>query len=159
MQYGCTEILWRDPEARCCVIYPSPSPHVSAYNARPHVTRICRQFLEAENVTVLSWPTPDMSSIENVWDALDRQRVPVPTNILQHRRAIEVGWDNIPQATINSLIKSMWRRCVALHEANGGYNRFCGFVIHNPVFFVFLFKGIWDQRMHICIPSHVKSID
>ena len=42
-------------------------------NARPHVTRICTQFLEAENVPVLPWPTysPDMSSIEHVWDALE----------------------------------------------------------------------------------------
>ncbi len=25
-------------------------------NAQPHVTRICTQFLEAENIPVLSWP-------------------------------------------------------------------------------------------------------
>ncbi len=52
-------------------------------NARPHVARICTQFLEAENIPVLAWPaySPDMSPIEHVWDALDRhirQRVPVP---------------------------------------------------------------------------------
>ncbi len=52
-------------------------------NARPHVARICTQFLEAENIPVLAWPaySPDMSHIEHVWDALDRrirQRVPVP---------------------------------------------------------------------------------
>ena len=38
-------------------------------------------------------------------------------------------WDNIRQASINSLINSMQR------------------------------IGICDQQMHICIPSHVKSID
>ncbi len=57
-------------------------------NARPHVARICTQFLEAENIPVLAWPaySPDMSPIEHVWDALDRrirQRVPVPANIQQ----------------------------------------------------------------------------
>ncbi len=33
-------------------------------NARPHVTRICTQFLEAENIPVLAWPaySPDMLS-------------------------------------------------------------------------------------------------
>uniref|UniRef100_A0AAZ3QUP1 Tc1-like transposase DDE domain-containing protein n=1 Tax=Oncorhynchus tshawytscha TaxID=74940 RepID=A0AAZ3QUP1_ONCTS len=69
-------------------------------NTRPHVTRICTEFLEAENVPVLPWPaySPDMSHIEHVWDALGR-RVRQ-----QLRTAIEEEWDNIPQAKINSLI-------------------------------------------------------
>ncbi len=70
--------------------------------------------------------SPDMSPIEHVWDALDqriRQRVPVPANIQQLRTAIEADWTNIPQATINNLINSMRRRCVALHEANGALIR------------------------------------
>ncbi len=98
-------------------------------NARPRVARICTQFLEAENITVLAWPaySPDMSPIEHVWDALDRrirQRVPVPANIQQLHTVIEEEWTNIPQATINNLINSMRRRCVALHEANGGHTRY-----------------------------------
>ncbi len=62
--------------------------------------------------------------IEHVWDALDRrirQRVPVPANIQQLHTAIEEEWTNIPQATINNLINSMRRRCVSLHETNGGH--------------------------------------
>ncbi len=95
-------------------------------NARPHVAKICTQFLEAENIPVLAWPaySLDMSPIELVWDALDRrilQRVPVPANIQQLRTAIEEKWTNIVQATINNLINSMWRKCVGLREANGGY--------------------------------------
>ncbi len=37
-------------------------------NARPHVARICTQFLEAENIPVLAWPaySLDMSPIEHV---------------------------------------------------------------------------------------------
>ncbi len=37
-------------------------------NARPHVARICTQFLEAENIPVLAWSaySPDMSPIEHV---------------------------------------------------------------------------------------------
>ncbi len=44
-------------------------------NARPHVARICTQFQETENITVLAWlaNSPDMSPIEHVWDALDRR--------------------------------------------------------------------------------------
>ncbi|KAL0182190.1 hypothetical protein M9458_021565 [Cirrhinus mrigala] len=98
-------------------------------NARPHVARICTQFLEAENIPVLAWPaySPDMSPIEHVWDALDRliqQRVPVPANIQQLHTAIEEEWTNIPQATINNLINSMRWRCVALSEGNGGHTRY-----------------------------------
>ena len=82
--------------------------------------------MEAENVHVLSWPaySPD---IEHVWVALDRRvrkRVPVPANIQQLHTAIEEVWDNIPQATINSLINSMRGKCVALHEDNGGHSRY-----------------------------------
>ncbi len=52
-------------------------------NARPHVARICAQFLEAENIPVLAWPaySPDISLNERVRDTLDRrirQCVPVP---------------------------------------------------------------------------------
>ncbi|KAL0151802.1 hypothetical protein M9458_052896 [Cirrhinus mrigala] len=98
-------------------------------NARPHVARICIQFLEAENIPVLAWPaySPDMSPIEHVWDALDRRIrhcVPVPANIQQLHTAIEEEWTNIPQATINNPINSMRRRCVALHETNGGHTRY-----------------------------------
>ncbi len=98
-------------------------------NAWPHVARICTQFLEAEHIPILAWPaySLDMSPIEHVWDALDRrirQRFPVPANIRQLRTAIEEEWTNIPQATINNLIKYMRRRCVALREANGGHTRY-----------------------------------
>ncbi|KAL0177178.1 hypothetical protein M9458_026072 [Cirrhinus mrigala] len=91
--------------------------------------RICTRFLEAEHIPVLAWPaySPDMSPIEHVWDALDqriRQHVPVPANIQQLGTAIEEEWTNIPQATINNLINSMQRRCVALCEANGGHTRY-----------------------------------
>ena len=62
----------------------------------------------------------------HVWDTLDRRvrhSVPVPANNQQLRTAIEEEWDNIPQCTINSLINSMRRKCVALHEANGRHTR------------------------------------
>ena len=81
-------------------------------NAQPHVARICTQFLEAENVPFLLLPSypPDMSPIEHVWDNLARrvrQRAPVPANIQQLCTAIEEEGNNIPQATINSMINSM----------------------------------------------------
>ena len=111
---------------------PAIHPHHIMFqhdNAQPNVTRICTQFLEAENVPILPWPaySPDMSPIEHVLDALDQlvlKYVPVPANIQKLRTAIEEEWDNIPQAKINSLINSTQRRCVALHEANGSHTRY-----------------------------------
>ena len=44
-------------------------------NARLHVARICRQFLNRNNVNVLTWPavSPDMNPIEHIWDYLGRK--------------------------------------------------------------------------------------
>ena len=117
--------------------------------------------MEAENVQVLPWPaySPDMSPIEHVWDALYRRvqhRVPVLANIQQLRTAIEKEWNNIPQTTINSLINSMRRRYVVLHEANGGHTRYWLVFWSMPLPF---FNGICIQQMHIYIRSHVQSID
>ncbi|XP_055794765.1 tetraspanin-5-like isoform X1 [Salvelinus fontinalis] len=66
-----------------------------------------------------------------------RQHVPVPANIQQLRRAVDEEWDDIPPATINSLINSMGRRCVALHEARHkwwSHQILTGFLIHTPTF-------------------------
>ena len=37
-------------------------------NARPHVARICRQFINRNNVNVLHWPamSPDMNPTEHI---------------------------------------------------------------------------------------------
>jgi hypothetical protein len=54
-----------------------------------------------------------MSPVEHVQDALDRrirQHVPVPPNIQKLHTAIKKHWDNIPQATINSLINYVEER-------------------------------------------------
>ena len=62
-----------------------------------------------------------------VWRHVGNQRiqqhVPVSANIQELRTAIVEEWDNITQATINSLINFVRRTCVALHEANGGPTR------------------------------------
>ena len=80
-------------------------------NAQPHVTKICTQFLEAENVPVLPWPaySPDMFGM--LWiDLYDSMFQFAPISSIT---AIEEDWDNVPQATINSLINSMRKRCCA----------------------------------------------
>ncbi len=109
-------LKYRDKNLRPIVVPFTHDHHLMLQhdNARPHVARICTQFLEAENIPVLAWPaySLDMSPIEHVWDALDQRAqhrvpAPVPANIQQLRTAIEEEWTNIPQATINNLINSM----------------------------------------------------
>ncbi len=48
------------------------------------------------------------------------QFLPISSNFTQPLKRINKCWTNISQATINNLINSIWRRCVALREANGG---------------------------------------
>ena len=44
-------------------------------NARPHVARICTDFLAQNNIHVMDWPpySPDFSPIEHLWDELNRR--------------------------------------------------------------------------------------
>ncbi len=63
--FECTKIPWRNSEAHCCAIHHDHHLMLQHDNARPHVARICTQFLEAENIPVLAWPAylPDISPI------------------------------------------------------------------------------------------------
>lgn len=93
-------------------------------NARPHIARICRDYLEQEGSPVLNWLpySPDMSAIKHPWDVLDRHvrhQVPVSQNG-QLQVALQEERD-IPQTRIVNLVMSMRRRCTALREANGGH--------------------------------------
>ena len=44
-------------------------------DARPHVARVCQDFLANNNITPLAWPpySPDLTPIEHMWDELDRR--------------------------------------------------------------------------------------
>ena len=104
------------------VLMPHFFPLVNAHNltfqhsnARPHVARVCRDFLNQNNVQVLNWPpySPDLNLIEHLWDALDRRvrkRVNVPNNVALLQLALIQEWNNIPQRTIDNLVGSMVRK-------------------------------------------------
>ena len=124
IQGNLTVVRYRDQ-----VLMPHVLPLVNAHNltfqhdnARPHVARVCRDFLNQNNVQVLDWPpySPDLNPIEHVWDALDRRvrkRVNVPNNVAQLQLALFQEWNNIPQRTIDNLVGSMVRRVRAATAA------------------------------------------
>ncbi|GFV34604.1 DDE_3 domain-containing protein [Trichonephila clavipes] len=70
---------------------------------------------------VLPWPTrsPDLSPIENVWDALGRQLQP-SRDTGELTAQMQRLWQDLPQGVISDLIESMPRRISACIAARGG---------------------------------------
>ena len=98
-------------------------------NARPHVARVCKDFLANNNIVPLDWPpySPDLSPIENLWDELDRRvrrRRNTPNTLEQLRTALLEGWENIPMRKIKAVVNSMQRRIRAVINARGGHTRY-----------------------------------
>ena len=97
-------------------------------NARPHVARICRQFLNRNNVNVLPWPTvsPDTNPIEHIWDYLGR-KVRARGNVHNLRdleNALIQEWKNISNVVIRRYVRSMRGRLAACINSRGSYTRY-----------------------------------
>ena len=131
IQGNLTAVRYRDQ-----VLMPHVLPLVNAHNltfqhdnSRPHVARVCRDFRNQNNVQVLDWRqySPDLNPIEHLWDELDRRvrkHVNVPNNVAQLQLALIQEWNNIPQRTIDNLVRSMVRRVRAATAARGGHTRY-----------------------------------
>ena len=97
-------------------------------NARPHVARICRQFLNRNNVNVLPWPelSPDMNPFEHIWDYFGRKiraRGKVH-NLRDLENASIQQWNNIPNVVIRRYVMSMRGRLAAYINSRGGHTRY-----------------------------------
>ena len=98
-------------------------------NARPHVARVCQDFLANNNIAPLAWPlySPDLTPIEHMWNELDRRvrkRRNPPATLAQLRNALIDEWNNIPMRTVNALVNSIQRRIRAATAARGGHTRY-----------------------------------
>ena len=98
-------------------------------NARPHVARVCQDFLANNNIAPLAWPpySPDLTPIEHIWDELDsrvRKRRNPPATLAQLRNALIDEWNNVPMRTVNALVNSIQRRIRAATAARGGHTRY-----------------------------------
>ncbi|GFV96825.1 uncharacterized protein TNCV_4350381 [Trichonephila clavipes] len=85
-------------------------------NAPCHRTVAAEQLLESEDIERMDWParSPDLNTIEHVWDFLGRRlaaRTLPPVTIRELRLALQDEWAAMPQQLIDTLILSMSRRC------------------------------------------------
>ena len=97
-------------------------------NARPHVARIYRQFLNKNNVNVLPWPavSPDMYLIEHIWDYLGR-KVRARRNVHNLRdleNALIQEWNNIPNVVIRRYVRSMRGPLTPCINSRGCHTRY-----------------------------------
>ena len=98
-------------------------------NARPHVARVCQDFLANNNINPLDWPrcSPDLSPIEHLWDEMDRRvrgRRNAPATLDQLMAALLEEWDKIPMRRIEALMNSIHRRIRAVTDVRGGHTRY-----------------------------------
>ena len=72
------------------------------------------------NIVPLDWPpySPDLSSIEHLWDDLDRRIR--NSQIILPRNALVDEWNNIQMRTVNALVNSIQRRIRAAVAERGG---------------------------------------
>ncbi|GFU79313.1 transposable element Tcb2 transposase [Trichonephila clavipes] len=73
---------------------------------------LAHDCLDSEGIQRLVWParSPDLNSIENVWDALGRKvagRNYPPTNKNTLIRALTEEWDKLPQQLLDNVVQSM----------------------------------------------------
>ncbi|GFU04690.1 transposable element Tcb2 transposase [Trichonephila clavipes] len=98
-------------------------------NAACHRTLAVQDCLDSEGIQRLVWParSPDLNSIENVWDALGRQvagRNYPSTNKNTLICALTEEWDKLPQQLLDNVVQSMVRRvecCITLHGGHIPY--------------------------------------
>ena len=98
-------------------------------NARPHTAHATTQFLTANNVNVMEWPSmsPDLSPIEHIWDELDRRvraRPNQSTDLPQLQATLLQEWNNLPNNIVRRYILSMRNRCRTVINSNGGHTRY-----------------------------------
>ncbi|GFV83989.1 transposable element Tcb1 transposase [Trichonephila clavipes] len=81
-------------------------------NACPHRADIIDDYLEDEGI--MAWPaySPDLTPIENLWEALGRavsSRFPPPATLIELETALQEEWRLLNSVVVDHLIESMVR--------------------------------------------------
>ncbi|GFT67924.1 transposable element Tcb2 transposase [Trichonephila clavipes] len=95
-------------------------------NAPCHRTVAAEHLLESEDIERMDWParSPDLNSIEHVWEFLGRRlaaRTLPPVTIRELRLALKDEWAAMPQQFTDTLILSMGRRCETCQAVRGDH--------------------------------------
>lgn len=98
-------------------------------NARPHTANVVTSALRDANIECMDWAanSPDLNPIEHIWDQLGkrvRNALVPPVNLEQLSELLIQEWNQIPQDSIQNLIRSMPRRMEACIAARGGHTRY-----------------------------------
>lgn len=94
-------------------------------NAPIHKSRSTKLWFAEHFIQVLDWPacSPDQNPIENLWGLLVRKVYEDNRHfetIEELKLAIQHAWEEISSETINSLVRSMPNRILAVAENKGG---------------------------------------
>jgi hypothetical protein len=98
-------------------------------NASIHTSRATKTFFEEQNLTLLDWPalSPDLNPIENVWGYLVQQvyRGGKQYHTTQElKTAILAHWEGLSRNYLNTLIKSMKKRCLEVVRLGGNTTKY-----------------------------------
>ncbi|GFV36750.1 transposable element Tcb2 transposase [Trichonephila clavipes] len=118
--------VWRPPGS---FLNGLPGAIFKKDNALPHTARVAQDFLR--HFQILPWParSPDLSTVEHVWDQLKRH-MPSCHSVHDLELAVQDLWAHLPQDNIRCLINSMPDRVAACIAAGGGPTRY----LSDPVF-------------------------
>ena len=90
-----------------------------------HTAKVCKEFLQEHNVSVLDWPgnSPDLNCIENLWVVLKKEinkSAPKSRDDIVREAIRILARDNELQEICKNLVNSMPKRVKACISAGGG---------------------------------------
>ena len=91
-------------------------------NDPKHRSQTVQTILHQQVSEILDWPSnsPDVNLVEKLWSIMERRvEKRKPSNLHELDRFLHEEWRNIDLSTINNLINSMKKHCLALIASKG----------------------------------------